>query len=463
MAGAGARRWPWTRDRADIWPMADNSTGGMVSALGSYGSAAPREAAQAPRRRKSAIVAVLVGLAVIMAPGVPLQALALGGSGAATPGSGARASCSSAASGHARCHSLVASLLRGNAGTNPNAGYTAQQLESAYNLVAASATGGGGQTVAIVDAYDNPKAVSDLSTYRRTFGLGACTVSLPSASGCTFTNGATVRKVAQDGSQRYPGGNVGWGQEISLDLDMVSAVCPRCNILLVEANSNSIVNLGAAVAEAARLGANAISNSYGATESSGETSADANYNQPGIAVTASTGDSGYGVQWPAASPFVTAVGGTSLKQASTARGWSETAWSGAGSGCSAYETRPLWQSIATITAVCGKRAVADVSAVADPNTGVSVYDTYASFLFGQSGWLVFGGTSVASPIIASVYALAGNASAAPSYPYSHPLALNDVVSGSNGGVLGCGNVLCTAGPGWDGPTGLGSPNGIGAF
>ncbi len=404
------------------------------------------------------LVPLLASLVVIVAPGAPLWA-----SGATAPGSGSRASCSSAAAGFARCHSLVSSIVRGNANSNPNAGYTAQDLQRAYNLSQVLGNGAN-ETVAIVDAYDNPRAVSDLSTYRRTFGLGACTTPSPAATGCTFSNGATIRKVAQDGSQRYPSGNVGWGQEISLDVDMVSAICPRCNILLVEATTNSIANLGAAVTTAANMGANAISNSYGASEFSGETAADGNYNHPGVAVTASTGDSGYGVQWPAASPYVTAVGGTSLKRATSARGFVETAWSGAGSGCSAYEARPSWQSIATIAAVCGKRAVADVSAVADPNTGVSVYDTYASFLFGQSGWLVFGGTSVASPIIASVYALAGNPATAPSQPYLQPApTLNDVVSGSNAGLVGCGTALCTAGAGWDGPTGLGSPNGIGAF
>jgi subtilase family serine protease len=409
------------------------------------------------------LVPVLVGMVVLVAPGTPLRALAGGGSAAPVQG-GPQHACPAAAEGYARCHAIVSSMAHGRAtNTNPNAGYTAAQLQSAYALSSASAANGTGETVAIVDAYDDPKAISDLDTYRRTFGLGGCTVSPPAATGCTLTNGATVRKVSQSGTQAYPRGNRGWGQEISLDLDMVSAICPRCNILLVEATTNSIANLGAAEVEAATLGANAISNSYGANEFSGETADDANYDHPGIAVTASTGDSGYGVEWPAASPYVTAVGGTTLKTASTARGWTETAWSGAGSGCSAYETRPSWQAIAPITALCARRATADVSAVADPNTGVSVYDTYAG-LFGQSGWLVFGGTSVASPIIASVYALAGNTSQAPGAPYANAGSLNDVVSGSNSsGLFGCGNALCTAGTGWDGPTGLGTPKGIGAF
>ena len=220
--------------------------------------------------------------------------------------------------------------------------------------------------------------------------------------------------------------------------------------------------MGTAVNQAAKLGATEISNSYGGGESSSDASYDATYfNHPGVAITVSSGDSGYGVQYPAASQYVTAVGGTSLARSSSARGWGETVWSGAGSGCSAYDAQPIWQSsMASITGVCAKRAVADVSAVADPNTGVAVYDSYT--YQGVGGWLVFGGTSVGSPLIAGVYALAGNATATSygSSPYSHTPALNAVTGGSNGS---CGNVLCNATSGWDGPTGLGTPNGTGAF
>jgi subtilase family serine protease len=244
---------------------------------------------------------------------------------------------------------------------------------------------------------------------------------------------------------------------------MVSATCPKCSILLVEATSNSYANLGTAVNQAATLRATEISNSYGGGESSNDTSYDTSYfNHPGVAITASSGDGGYGVEYPAASQYVTAVGGTSLtKYTSSTPGWSETAWSGAGSGCSAYDRQPSWQSsVANIISVCARRVVADVSAVADPNTGVAVYDSYT--YQGVGGWLVFGGTSVGSPLIASVYALAGNAAtfSYSSYPYSHTAALNDVTSGSNGS---CGTVLCNATSGWDGPTGLGTPNGTGAF
>ena len=325
--------------------------------------------------------------------------------------------------------------------TAAHTGYTPCDLQNAYAFP--SLLAGNGQTVAVVDAYDDPNAESDLAVYRSTYGLPPCTT----ANGC-------FRKVDQNGGASYPSANVGWAQEESLDLDMVSAVCPNCRILLVEATTNSFLNLFAAVDTAARLGANTISNSYGGAEFSSETLYDSHYNHPGVAITASSGDNGYGVAFPASSQYVTAVGGTRLVPAGGTRGWSETAWSGAGSGCSAYEAKPPWQN----DTGCSRRTVADVSAVADPSTGVAVYDTY-----GSSGWLVFGGTSVASPIIAAVYGLAGNAAAAVSgsYPYGHTSSLNDVTSGSNGSCGG--SYLCTALPGYDGPTGLGTPSGTGGF
>jgi subtilase family serine protease len=333
----------------------------------------------------------------------------------------------------------------------PAAGYGPGDLRSAYNLPSA---GGTGQTVAIVDAYDDSTAQADLNTYRSTYGLPACTT----ANGC-------FKKVNQSGVQgSYPSNNQGWSLEISLDLDMVSATCPSCHILLVEATSNANTNLYAAEDTAARLGATEISNSYGGAETSSDPTSNAHFNHPGVAITVSSGDSGYGVEYPAASPYVTAVGGTTLSHASNARGWSESAWSGSGSGCSAYEPKQAWQT----DSGCAKRTVADVSAVADPNTGVNVYDSNCSTLnqlIGQcfKGWGIVGGTSASSPVIASVYALAGNAASVNygSYPYSHAASLNDVTSGSTGSCGG--SYLCTARAGYDGPTGLGTPNGVGGF
>jgi len=350
--------------------------------------------------------------------------------------------CPSAAMGEARCHSLVRVDNTGAplAAAGPR-GYRPADLASAYKLTA----GGAGQTIAIVDAYDDPNAESDLAVYRSQFGLPACTT----ANGC-------FRKVDQSGGTTYPRANQGWAEEISLDLDMASAICPACKILLVEATTNSFSNLAAGVDRAALMGATVISNSYGGSEYSSEVSDQSHFNHPGIAITVSSGDNGFGTEFPAASQYVTAVGGTTLTKDGSSRGFTETVWSGAGSGCSAYIAKPSWQT----DAGCARRTVADVSAVADPNTGVAVYDTYRLH---PGGWLVFGGTSVAAPIIASMYALAGNGSSVNygSYSYSHRTSLFDVTSGSNGSCGG--SYLCTGVAGFDGPTGNGTPNGTGAF
>lgn len=367
------------------------------------------------------------------------------------PPVGFQRSCAAAPAGHAACLAIVRSGAAQSSTTRPAAtpaGYGPGDLQSAYALASASAAAGVGQTIGIVDAYDDPNAAKDLSTYRSTFGLPPCTT----ANGC-------FRKVNQTGGTRYPRHDGGWAQEISLDLDMASAICPNCRILLVEAKTASFANLGAAENTAVRLGATVVSNSYGGSDASDATYG-SYYDHPGVAITASSGDNGYGVEYPASSGYVTAVGGTTLTRAAgTARGWTETAWSGAGSGCSAYNAQPSWQ--AAVNTGCSRRAVADVSADANPNTGVAVYDSFS--YQGLSGWLVFGGTSVASPIIAAVYALAGNAGAVTdgSYPYGHTSALNDVTSGSNGSCSP--SQLCTARVGWDGPTGLGTPNGTGGF
>ncbi|MFC1442729.1 putative Ig domain-containing protein [Streptacidiphilus sp. N1-10] len=326
-------------------------------------------------------------------------------------------------------------------------GYGPSNLKSAYAL---PANGGAGATVAIVDAQDDPNAESDLAAYRTQYGLSACTT----ANGC-------FKKVNQTGGTSYPTADSGWAGEISLDLDMVSAVAPAAHIILVEATSANMSDLGTAVNEAVALGAKYVSNSYGGSEDSTDTSSDSSYfNHPGVAITVSAGDSAYGAEYPAASKYVTSVGGTSLSTASNSRGWTESVWStssteGTGSGCSAYDAKPTWQT----DTGCSKRTISDVSAVADPATGVAVYDSY-----GASGWQVYGGTSASSPIIASVYADAGTPGASDypaKYPYQHTTALNDVTSGSNGSCSP--SYLCTAGVGYDGPTGLGTPNGLTAF
>ena len=360
------------------------------------------------------------------------------------------AACAKPTAGHMACLALVRTNVKPRRrAPHPDAipagvGYGPANLQSAYLLP--SSTAGSGQTVAVVDAYNDPNAASDLATYRSSAGLPAC------GSGCFSVvnqNGAASPLPTNAGTN-------GWDVEESLDIDMVSAICPLCHIILVEASSPTTQNLGTAVNSAVSLGAKFVSNSYGGGESSSDPSFDTSYyNHPGVAVTASAGDSGFGVEYPAASRYVTAVGGTSLNTASNSRGWTETVWNGTGSGCSADDAKPTWQT----DTGCARRTNNDVSAVADPNTGVAVYDTYS-----QGGWLEVGGTSASSPIIASVFALAGTPAAGTypsSYPYSHTANLFDVTSGSNGSCSPA--YLCTGEVGYDGPTGLGTPDGTAAF
>ncbi|MFD7335712.1 peptidase S8 [Streptomyces violascens] len=392
----------------------------------------------------------LLSLVALVTGGLLAAAPTAAAQQANDPASNVKQLCATAKPGQMHCLALERTDVKQHRGITADAapsGLGPADLQKAYNL---PASGGSGQTVAIVDAQDDPNAESDLATYRSQYGLPACTT----ANGC-------FKKVDQDGGSNYPTADAGWAGEISLDVDMVSAACPQCHILLVEAKSANMDDLGAAVNRAVTLGAKFVSNSYGGGEDASDTAADSKYfNHPGVAITVSSGDSGYGVEYPAASQYVTAVGGTSLKKDSSTRGWSESVWgsgsggNGAGSGCSAYDPKPSWQK----DTACAKRAVADVAAVADPATGLAVYDSYQA-----SGWNVYGGTSASSPIIASVYALAGapGASSTPSsFPYAHTGSLNDVTSGANGS---CDNYLCKAGTGYDGPTGLGTPNGTAAF
>ncbi|MFI1362599.1 putative Ig domain-containing protein [Streptomyces griseochromogenes] len=360
--------------------------------------------------------------------------------------------CATAEPGHASCFAqrrtdIKQRLASALAAAAPS-GLSPANLHSAYNL---PSTGGSGLTVAIVDAYNDPNAESDLATYRSTYGLSACT----KANGC-------FKQVSQTGSTTsLPTNDTGWAGEEALDLDMVSAVCPNCSIDLVEANSANDTDLGIAENEAVTLGAKVVSNSWGGGESSAQTSEDTQYfKHPGVAITVSSGDSAYGAEYPATSQYVTAVGGTALTSSSNSRGWSESVWhtsstEGTGSGCSAYDPKPSWQT----DTGCSKRMEADVSAVADPATGVAVYDTY-----GGSGWAVYGGTSASAPIVAGVYALAGTPGSGdyPSkYPYQHTSNLYDVTSGNNGSCSP--SYFCTATAGYDGPTGWGTPNGTTAF
>jgi hypothetical protein len=348
--------------------------------------------------------------------------------------------CGPAPAGHARCLAEI----RTPADTSTPSGYSPADLRNAYNLPIA---GGADQTVGIVDAGDDPNAESDLAVYRAVYGLPPCTT----ANGC-------FRKVNQRGAAGPLPHDRGWGPEISLDVDMVSAACPSCRILLVEADESALTDLAPSVDTAVALGANEVSNSYGEAETGDGTSYEPHYVHPGVAMVASSGDAGYHIPvMPAVFPTVIAAGGTSLTRVNNARGWTEQAWSGAGSGCSAWVDKPAWQHDPN----CPGRMTADVAADADPKTGPSVYDSYRN-----SGWVLGGGTSAAAPFIAGVIALAGNpgrfADASPLYAQAD--ALNDVVGGSNAGTTDCGgDYQCNAVTGYDGPTGNGTPNGLAAF
>lgn len=352
--------------------------------------------------------------------------------------------------GQVRCHALVrndigsAAIAQAPAttdSTGPFRGLTPEDLHAAYNI---PKTGGANRTIGIVDALDDPLAESDLAKYRAHFHLPPCTT----ANGC-------FRKLNQDGiAGKYPSSSVTWTYEISLDLDMASAVCPGCHILLVEANTPTIQNLATAVDMAVVKGAAAVSNSYGGPEF---TSYNKHYDHKGVVIVASSGDSAFavGVDEPAGLGTVVAVGGTSLVRSAGGRGWTETAWPGAGAGCSVLVEKPSWQH----DTGCTTRMESDVSAVADPSTGVRVYDT-----LGGNKWIVVGGTSVASPIVASLFVLAGNTTAqnaAKNIWDGQGRDLFDIVDGNDGTCLPA--YECNAVPGYDGPTGWGTPSGLGAF
>jgi hypothetical protein len=355
--------------------------------------------------------------------------------------------CANETSGHFRCMSNVITDAQGHPkiAVSPLAGYGPNDFLAAYSL--GTGTSNTNKTIAIVDAYDQPNIFSDLTTYSKNYAipsLGQCQVK-PTSSLC-------FQKVNQTGGTSYPVSDLGWGLEISLDVEVAHAICENCNILLVEANSNSYTDLLQAFDTAAAMGANVISNSYGSSEFSSEVSFDSHFNLQGKAITFSSGDNGYGTAYPAASPYVTSVGGTTLQSISP---HVETTWIGSGSGCSSYEPKPSFQK----DAGCSMRTIADVSADADPNTGAIIYDSP------YGGWLQVGGTSLSSPIIAGVYALGkGFSGYGNSVPYangSYGVNLYDITSGNNGACGG--SYLCTSGPGYDGPTGLGSPIGTGAF
>jgi hypothetical protein len=322
--------------------------------------------------------------------------------------------------------------------------FTPIQIRHAYgfdrvNFADAShsvVTGDGtGQTIAIVDAFNDPNIASDLAHFDSTYSI---------ADPPSFT------KVNQRGGTTMPSNDRGWSQEIALDVEYAHAMAPGADILLVEADSSSFTNLDTAVQYAAGQGAAAISMSYGSGEFSGETSVDSVFNHSGTTYMAASGDNGRPGIYPAYSQKVMAVGGTSLTLASNNDYQSESGWSGSGGGISQYESQPSYQ-VGVVTQTSTKRAIPDLAFVADPNTGVKVYDTY-----GGSGTYTIGGTSAASPIMAGLTAIVDQGRSyllgRTSYSsldflnalYHLPQSdLTDITTGNNGFAAGTGYDLVT--------------------
>ena len=366
--------------------------------------------------------------------GLGLALAVAGGGGAANAHSAARV-CPGSPIGTASCHALVVTDGVGNpnASTSPT-GLSPGTIKSVYNY-STSSTAGAGQTIAIVDAYDDPTAESDLATFSSQYELPACTT----ANGC-------FKKVDQNGGSSYPRKDAGWALEISLDVQWAHAIAPGAKILLVEASSNSFTNLLAAE-DYAKMHAGYVSNSWGGSEFSGESSYDSHFAQSGVSFFVSSGDSGLPAQYPSASPNVISVGGTTLNFSGSSF-LSETGWSGSGGGCSLYETANGSQSSGQVNCN-GKRATPDVSLDADPASGVSVYDT--TRYQGQSGWFRVGGTSASSPMWAARAASAG-VTVNSGYVYGNSISYRDITAGNNGASALVGYDLVTGLGSWIGST-----------
>ena len=341
------------------------------------------------------------------------------------------------APGFSTCLAVAVAGTDGKALTSsrPLAGFTPTDVQAAYNLTGLTS---GGATVAIVDAYGYAPLAADLKLYRSTYGLPPCTTG----SGC-------LTIMDQDGGHNLPPDNAEWDVEQALDVDAVSATCPDCKIIMVQAKTSSGANLGIAVDQAAKHHVVAISNSYIGRDHTNMP----NYDHPGIAITAGTGDRGYvSGQYPADDSHVVAISGTSVTKDGSKRGYSESAWAGTGSGCAKKNKAPAWQQAAKTT--CDTRAMGDVSAAANPGAGGLVICYLGRFE-------QVGGTSEATPIIAAVYALSGDTTGYPArIPYKKSKHLYDITTGSNGS---CGVPLCQARRGWDGVAGVGTPNGVKGF
>lgn len=356
---------------------------------------------------------------------------------------------------YAECLSWVATdakgLLLTSLTTHP--GFSPGTFHTAYNVPRTTAASAH-QTIAIVDAFNNPHLYADLQLFIKHYNL-------PTLPKCTSLSQLHCFAVKNEQGKRapLPPNNVGWGLEAALDVQTAYGMCNNCRIEIVEASSASFSDLSHSVNTAVVRGADVVSNSYGSFLSDCTQSG---YNHPNVAVVVSSGDSGFGIACPAVLNTTVSVGGTSLTLNGDNTYLAEQVWDGSGSGCSTANSAQPWQTSAAnwVTIGCATgRGMNDVSADADPNTGAAIYDSY-----GYPGWVMVGGTSLSAPLISGVYALAGNASSF-SYPaqtvYLSPSSLHDVTTGSNGSCSP--SLQCNAGAGYDLPTGIGSPNGLGGF
>lgn len=376
--------------------------------------------------------------------------------------------CPDKGKNNAKCTAKVATDDKGIPLASPaplSTSYGPAQYHTAYNLPCTpngpvqsnceTPSSFGPQTIGIVVAYHHPTLENDLNVYSQQFGIPPCT----QANGC-------LTILDQNGGTNFSTGfDALWTLEASLDTQLAHGICQTCKILVIEANSTSASDLATAERTAVSLGATAVSNSWGFPESGFDKSS---FIHPGTAIVAGSGDSGYGAfLWPANIPQVVAVGGTTLNINTDNTYRSESVWDGAGSGCVSSELAFSWQTNLPNWSQTGcgiTRAVSDVSANADPSTGAAIYDSTP--YGGSTGWYQLGGTSASTPVVAAAYALAGGVPAnhdAPSVLYANynTSNFNDVISGTNNYV--CNSIMCKGETGYDGPTGLGSLNGLGAF
>ena len=347
--------------------------------------------------------------------------------------------CGPAGAGTARCHALLETNKSGRFAAPSPTGLSPATIKSVYGF-STSPTAGAGRTIAIVDAFDDPNAESDLAVFSNQYGLPACTT----ANGC-------FAKVDQRGGTAYPRKDAGWALEISLDVQWAHAIAPGAKILLVEADSNSFANLLAAE-DYAKAHAQYVSNSWGASEFAGEAGYDAHFTQSGVSFFVSSGDAGLPAEYPSSSPNVISVGGTTLHFDGSGNFTSETGWSSGGGGCSVYETATAAQAAFGQygqAGCAGSRATPDVSLDADPASGVSVYDS--TRYQGQRGWFKVGGTSASAPMWAARAAVAG-AITSSSYVYGGSITYRDITTGNNGAPCLSGYDLCTGRGSWVGAT-----------